>query len=116
VQWEWSGQQPARIDSSAPGALYISADRVFSLTIPLTVGMGDLQLLYGAPRWSSRGRYQYEAFIQYAYPREYVTLLIRVDCPMMRESYWHARPQVTLSSGLMRGASYTPQSSYIKLC
>ncbi len=116
LRWQWSGTQPAMIDSAAPGVMLVSNDRVFSITMPLNVGMGDLQLLFGAPNWSSRGRYRHEAFIQYSYPRQHLSLLLSVQCPMVRQSYWHSRPQITLSSGLMRGVSYTPGSSYLKLC
>ncbi|MBZ0293414.1 MAG: hypothetical protein K8L99_12680 [Anaerolineae bacterium] len=114
--WQWSGMQPALIDSTTPGQAVLSNGRVFSLTLPLNIGMGDLQLLFGAPFWGSRGRYQHEAFIQYSYPREHLTLLIEVDCPMARQSYWHIQPTITLSQGPMRGASFAPHSQYLKLC
>lgn len=116
IQWAWSGQQSALINARQPGMMHISNQRVFSITLPLSMGMGDFYLLYGSPFWGSRGRFRYEAFVQYSYPDEYVSLMLRVDCPMRSVSYWHAQPEVTLSRGQLRGARFEPRSNYVKLC
>ncbi len=116
LRWQWSGAQHELIDASEPGILIVSNEHVFAVHLPLKVGMGDLQLSFGRPNWSSQGRYRDEAFIQYAYPDEHLSLLLSVPCPMGRQSYWHTRPEITLSGGFIRGVNYRPQSPYLKLC
>jgi hypothetical protein len=49
IMWDWSGQQPAYIDSRQAGALTVNADRVIAIRVATTLRTGDWLLEWGAP-------------------------------------------------------------------
>lgn len=107
IEWTWSGRQSAYIDSSQPGTIRVQNNRVISVQIATTAGMGDFALLLGYPTWNSTNRTSGQANIGLSYPGEYLSLSVHMTCPTTRAQFWMSRPQIELRNFPRAGARFT---------
>ncbi len=116
ISWAWRGNHIPSIDIQTSGIMYISNNRVAAIIVPLNVAFGDFQLLFGQPRWRSAGKFNHNVSVQFTYPQEYLTLSVRLECPMNIASFWNAQPEIVLNGMPSAGMPYRTNLEFLKNC
>ncbi len=116
ISWLWRGNHPESVDTDTPGTMYISNNRIAAIIVPINVAFGDLQLFFGQPRWRSAGKFNHNVSVQFTYPHEYLTLSVRLECPMNIVSFWNAQPEIVINSMPAAGMPYTTNIEFLKNC
>jgi hypothetical protein len=102
LNWEWSGAQPALIDSSRRGSAWILDDIVVSIEVATFLRLGDLRLGMGAPQQEQLYAIQNARGSQYShytwYPQGSLQMIASHPCPvgelnrMQVMVQWTAKP------------------------
>ncbi len=100
IHWDWEGAPPPMIDPSVPGGLLLGDGRVAMISLASSAALGDFMLAWGTPRWISTWHSDRQAEIILTYPAEYLTLTVRIPCPITRKDFWQARPLVQMQPSL----------------
>lgn len=116
VSWLWRGNHPESVDTHKPGTMFISNNRIVAIIIPINLTFGDLEVFFGQPRWRSAGKFNYDVSVQFTYPHEYLTLSVRLECPMNMVSFWNAQPEIVMNSMPTAGMPYTTNLEFLKNC
>jgi len=116
ISWLWQGEYPSTVDTDTPGTMYISNDRVAAIVVPINLAFGDLQVFFGQPRWRSSGKFNHNVSVQFTYPHEYLTMSVRLECPMNMVTFWNAQPEIVMNSMPSAGMPYTTNLEFLKNC
>jgi hypothetical protein len=116
ISWTWGDESPLPVDTRLPGKMLISNNYIVAIAVPLNISFGDLQVLFGQPRWRSLGKFNRNVSVQFTYPQEYVTMSMRLECPMNLASFWYAQPEILLNSTSSTGQPYTSSLEFLKNC
>ena len=116
IRWTWSGTQPAWIDATQPGSLFVQEwqqlNDLLALRVRATLTLGDLWFAYGQPD-SARGDVLYaldlppRVDLWVLYPQQNLLANLQLDCPITPSQYW--QQPVTLHFGRVLGPpEYVP--------